>query len=289
MTPRPVKETPLVVFVALLAAIGCSSAGGASTRRFEKPKGPHVRVLTFNVNYAMPAPDQTLAAIREARADIVCLQEATPAWERFLRPRLRRTYSHIRFRHLAGAGGRAVFSRWPVTETAWVRPKKVWHRGWFLNIQTPIGPLQVLSVHLKPPSAPGGMRSLKSFVAAQHGHLEEIKELFPHLKPSLPTLILGDFNEHDGGFTLQWLQRKGFTDALREFDHKTPTWHWPTRVVPLAARLDHILYSRGLHALEARVIQKGGSDHFPLLGVFERKPQEPKDPQAAKARDPVNR
>lgn len=37
----------------------------------------------------------------------------------------------------------------------------------------------------------------------------------------------------------------------------------------LSARFDHILYSEHLHCLEARVLEEGSSDHFPIIAVFE--------------------
>lgn len=259
---------------AWLALVFWAGGGLAATRPVEKPKGAHVRILTFNINYAMPAPDETLAAIREAKADIVLLQEVNTAWERYLRPRLRRTYRHVQFRITGRAGGAAVLSTGGVKEIAWVRPEAGWFPAWVLRVETAIGPVQILSVHLRPPANDRGRYTIASFLAAGAIHLKEIQELSRQLKLKLPTIIVGDFNENDGGAALTWLHRQGYVNALPEFDLKTPTWHWPTETLTLYGRLDHILYSRPLHALEARVIRKGGSDHYPVLAVLEaRRPK----------------
>lgn len=259
----------------MLLALALASTGCTATRPFEKPAGPHIRVLTYNVNFGGPAPRSTLGAIREARADIICLQESTPVWEQILRPALARDYPHVRFRHAGAAGGQGIFSRWPVTEVAFVRPKAGWFPGWIVKVATPIGPVQFLSVHLRPPADDRGRFGLRPYFTTKKIRLQEVQELSTHLKPGIPTVILGDFNENDGGPPLRWLQQQGYTDALREFDHKTHTWRWPTSTITLRGRLDHILYSKRLHALEARVIQKGGSDHFPLLAVLELKREKP--------------
>ena len=259
----------------LLAALAGGAAGCAGTRPFEKPQGPHIRVLTYNVNYGGPAPRSGLEAIQEAKADIICLQETTPDWERVLRPGLAEDHPHVLFRHRGAAGGQGVFSRWPLAETAFVRPEAGWFHAWILEAKTPIGPVQILSVHLRPPASDKGRFTASAYFATKQVRLQEVRDLHARLKPGVPTLLLGDFNENDGGPPLKWLQQKGYTDALREFDRRTATWRWPTRYLTLRARLDHILYSRDLHALEARVIQKGGSDHFPLLGVFERRRSHP--------------
>lgn len=256
--------------VRVLVLSACA-AGCARTRPFQTPTGPQVRVLTCNVNWGGPKRERTLDAIRRAGADVVCLQETSPAWERFLRPRLAARYPHARFRHHGLAGGHAVFSRWPVAELDAMRPPGGFFPGWLLEAHTPIGPVQVLCVHLRPPCDERGRFGIRPYYWTKKVRLKEIQELFARLRPGLPTLILGDFNEKDNGPTLRWLGEQGFTDALREFDRSTPTWRWRYGLITLRGRLDHILCSRELRALEARVLRQGGSDHYPLLAVFERR------------------
>ncbi|MBL7223591.1 MAG: endonuclease/exonuclease/phosphatase family protein [Candidatus Brocadiae bacterium] len=254
---------------ALLLAL--AAAGCARTREFEQPTGPHIRVLTYNVNWGMPQRAQTLAAIREARADVVCLQETTREWERILRQELSPSYAHTHFVHGGGAGGQAILSRWPVEVLRAVRPTGAFFHGWFVELQTPLGPVQVLGVHLRPPVDDQGRFGVSAYFATKDVRLKEVQALHAHLRPDTPTLILGDFNEKDNGPALKWLRKQGFTDALREFDRKTRTWQWHTSTITLRGRLDHILYSEQLHALEARVIPKGGSDHFPVLAILEKR------------------
>ena len=265
----------LVAASLFLAAVAC-----AGTRPFERPTGKHVRVLTFNVNYGRPEPGRSLAGIRAAKADVVCLQETNRGWERFLRPALRATYPHVRFRHVAAAGGQAVFSKWPVAELAHVRPRGAWFHGWFLKVDSPVGPLQILSVHLRPPADDRGRYGVAGILTTPPLRLAEIKALCKHLKPGLATVVLGDFNDGDAGLPLKWLGEQGYVNALREFDLTTPTWRWEIGRLPLAGRLDHIVHSPQLHALEARVIRTSGSDHFPLLAVLERKRPAAERPEA---------
>jgi endonuclease/exonuclease/phosphatase (EEP) superfamily protein YafD len=263
-------------------------AGCARTRPFETPRGPHLRVLTYNVNWGCPAPRSALEAILEARADVICLQETTPTWESFLRPALLATHPHSRIHHDGAAGGQIVFSRWPVAEVGAARPAGAYFAGWFLRLDTPIGQVQTLSVHLRPPVDDQGRFGVGPYFSTKTIRLKELQELCAHLEPDVPTLILGDFNEKDGGPALTWLRAQGFTDALREFDRRSPTWRWQTSTVTLRARLDHVFHSGHLYALEARVIPKGGSDHFPLLAVLEAR--RAKRPDEADGTDrPANR
>ena len=269
---RPMRPHAL-----LLAAVAGLAAGCARTRPFEKPTGPHVRVLTYNVNWGGPGAAASGEAVRAAEADVVCLQETTPSWEPALRRALAASHPHVLSRHAGGAGGQAVFSKWPVAETAWHRPPGAFFHGWFLRAETPLGPLQLLAVHLRPPCDDEGRFGVGPYFATKKLRLREMQALAGRLEAGAPTLVLGDFKEQDRGPALKWLVRRGYTDALREFDRGTKTWRWQTSTLTLRARLDHIFYSKALHALEARVIPKGGSDHFPLLGVFERATPGPRE------------
>ncbi|HEX5221045.1 MAG TPA: endonuclease/exonuclease/phosphatase family protein, partial [Verrucomicrobiae bacterium] len=67
---------------ALLLVLLC---GCSTTRVAPTPTGPHLRVLTYNVNWGGARPDLAIEAIRSSDADIVCLQETTPQWEQYLR------------------------------------------------------------------------------------------------------------------------------------------------------------------------------------------------------------
>jgi endonuclease/exonuclease/phosphatase (EEP) superfamily protein YafD len=253
----------------LLLVLGLLAAGCWGVRRPEAPNGPHFSVLTYNVHYSGSGRQLTLDAIRKSAADIVCLQETTPAWEQFLRPALQPVYPHMRYKHFGGGGGLAILSKWPVDELEYVPSSASWFPGWLLKVVTPVGPVQFLAVHLRPALHEDGSFGLGPFLASKAVRREEIESLYGHLKPGLPTIMLGDSNEGNAGRAVRWLQGKGLTDALREFDRGTTTWRMRYGPLRLAFRLDHIFYSKELHCLEARVLREGGSDHFPVLATFQ--------------------
>jgi endonuclease/exonuclease/phosphatase family metal-dependent hydrolase len=262
-----------------VVAVGCLVVSGClPLRKPEEPSGPHFSALTYNVNWGAPGPDLAAKAIEQADADVVGLQETTPAWERLLRPRLGAAYPHMRFRHDAGAGGMAVLSRWPIQDVAFVRSKAGWFPGWIVRVETPVGPVQFLNVHLRPPVSERGSVGPGPYVSTKAVRKREIRELHARLESELPTIVLGDFNEDDSGSAVAWLKAQGMKDALREFDRRTNTWQWRTRYVTLRDRLDHIFYSSHLRCLSARVIKEGASDHFPLMALFESAPREQDDP-----------
>jgi endonuclease/exonuclease/phosphatase (EEP) superfamily protein YafD len=218
----------------------------------------------------MPRPDLAVEALRKEDVNVICLQETTPEWEQVLRPALRDRYGHILFRHSPGAGGMAVFSKRPVKETAWVPSPYGWFPGWVLVTDTPLGTLQLLCVHLHPPVDNEGRFTIGSYLSTGHIRQDELGASFSRLDPAPPTLVLGDLNEGDGGEAVDWLKKRGFTDALPEFDRHGNTWEWTTSAgVRVAKRLDHILYSKHLRCLRAETRREGRSDHFPVVGVFE--------------------
>src|SRR5688500_11470235 len=114
-------------------------------------EGPSLRVMTYNVNFGGAGMELAVAAIAEADADLVCLQETTPAWERVLKRALAQTYPHMQFRHSAGAGGQAFLSKFELEDDAYVRETPGWFPGWIVKTKTPIGIVQLVNVHLRPP------------------------------------------------------------------------------------------------------------------------------------------
>ena len=251
-----------------IVGVACVLAGCSHARRHDSVVDPHLKVLTYNVNYGMPGTELALKAIRAADADLVCLQETTPAWERFLRPRLEPEYPHIRFRHSAGAGGLAFFSKTRFKELSYMPSKAGWFPAWVVEVDTPIGLVQVLSVHLRPPVSDRGSVGVGPYISTRKVRLDETKEFYNHLDPGRPILIVGDFNEGDYGPAVNWLEERGLRDALRQHHRYGNTWEWKTSAITLRWKLDHILHSPDLRCLDAYVIEEGASDHLPVVAVF---------------------
>lgn len=255
----------LVAMAATLALPGCL----APLRQPRAARGPALRVLTFNVNWGFPAPHEALAVIRESDADVVVLQESTPRWERYLDQKLHDLYPHARHRHSSGAGGQSVFSKRPVVERSWRTPAQGWFPIWILDVETPLGAVQLVSVHLKPPLKEGGRVGVSAYLGVGAVHRSEIEEVTAQLDPERPTIYAGDFNEGDTGDALKWLTAQGFVDALPLFDRSSDTWRWRTKWLTLGDRYDHIVYSRHFECVNAYVIERGRSDHLAVLAELE--------------------
>jgi endonuclease/exonuclease/phosphatase family metal-dependent hydrolase len=254
------------VVATLLVGFLC---GCQSTRQAEVPAGASFRLLSYNVNWGAPRPELAAEIIRHSKADIVCLQETTPAWEQFLRQTLDREYPFCEFRESKGrmGGGLAFLSKVPAREIAYVPSETGWFDGWVMAFETKLGPVQVLNVHLRPPVSDNGSWA-SGYLSTGDDRVREMERFYARRQPNTPLLIAGDFNDGEGSPVLRWLEKRGMINALPQFDSRTPTWHWRTSVVTLKRRMDHIVYSPELRCCSARVTQAGGSDHFPVEAEF---------------------
>ena len=99
--------------------------------------------MTWNVDWGAPKPELVPRTVLEEGPDIVCLQETTPEWERFLRPRLSHRYPHIEFRHSPGAGGQAFLSMFPFRELSYDPSPVGWFPAWSSEISVLAGGLLI--------------------------------------------------------------------------------------------------------------------------------------------------
>src|SRR5690349_9185626 len=142
----------------LLAIVLAAGSGCRATKTAQTPVGPHLRVLTYNVNWGGARPELAAEAILASKADIVCLQETTPQWEHYFRTALARDYPVAEFRDSKNrmGGGLGFLSRHPAEQVAYVPSDTGWFDGWVMKFRTPIGPVQVINVHLRPPVSDRG-------------------------------------------------------------------------------------------------------------------------------------
>ncbi|HUX00759.1 MAG TPA: endonuclease/exonuclease/phosphatase family protein [Phycisphaerae bacterium] len=267
-SPGGVMLTITGLCAALAGCLCLLACSGPARRPRKAPEGvPALAVMTFNVNFGLAGDSGTLAAVRGAGADAVFLQETTPLWESAIRRELSDAYPYMEFRHCRGAGGMAVLSRRPFQVRDYVPSPSGWFPAMRVVLQSPLGPVQALQVHLHPPVSERGSVA-SGYLTTGPVRKREIEAFLERLEPGMPTLVLGDFNENYDGQAAGVLYERGIQSVLREYEPSARTWRWRTGVGTLRKTLDHIFYGPGLEPLEARVIDRGASDHLPVLAVF---------------------
>jgi endonuclease/exonuclease/phosphatase family metal-dependent hydrolase len=266
MPPRHPFALELLAAVAAVTGVGCTPLPPPAPARAAAGTAA-VTVMSYNVNFGIPGDAETVEAIAGGGADVVFLQETTPEWEERLRERLAAAYPHMAFHHSAGAGGLAVLSRYPFRSGRILPSPKGWFPAWTVVVSTPIGPLQALNVHLRPPVSDSGSW-VSGYFTTRPVRQAEIRTYLPALDPSLPTVVLGDFNEGRSGRAVSEVRRRGMTEALGS--RPPTTWRWPTPVGTLRLHLDHILHDQRLRVLGASVLRKGRSDHLPVIATLAR-------------------
>jgi len=254
----------------LFAAIACVDPP-EMTPRAPTPGVPHVTVTSFNVNLKQYTDPTTVEAVGATEADVVCLQEVNTGWREVLRSRWHETYPFMAFEGEA-SGGLAVLSKYPFRDLGVRSGFDGWHPAWHVVVDGPIGPLQILQVHLRPPyDRSAGVTSL---LDVDQAHLKEIDGFSAECDGALPTIVLGDFNESVDGPAIRYLEDRGFVNALPAFRPGQETWRYERGLYgQTVGTLDHVLYDAArLTPLNAYVKYVGRSDHLPVTLLVEAIP-----------------
>jgi len=242
--------------------------------------------MSYNVNFGFlyeaqesEGANSVANAIRKNSCDVVFLQETNENYEQFFSDKLSDIYPYQLFRHSQNwcAGGMGLLSKLPFQELHWIPAKSQWFHGWIVEVETPLGTIQFLNTHLRPPIQAGNsmIPSPFAFYSSKDERKDDLQTWFPYLDIQKKIIILGDFNEsHRGlfyGKAIGWLEspEMGFRDAIDEWDSSI-TWEWPLPMnMKLSANFDHIFYRKSeLHCLSASVKREGASDHFPVVAEF---------------------
>jgi endonuclease/exonuclease/phosphatase family metal-dependent hydrolase len=284
---RPLKFTLLCSAVGLFAA-GCGQP--PLEPRDPTPGVPHFSVATYNVLAEIHYDQPTVETIGATHADIICLQEVTNEWEAVIRARYSAEYPNMLF-YPEGSGGIAVLSKLRLIDREFHTAPNGWHPAWSVLAETPAGWLDLLVVHLRSLySGTGGV--VEDYLNWGSDHIIEIKPLLASVPAQVtmtppPRMIVGDFNEESNGDGVHYLESFGFTNVLPLFRPGQFTWRSPSLGNQFTEELDHILYDDAVLPLNAYALNRGNSDHIPVVAQFEASRAWPDfEPPAPKAPAP---
>jgi len=260
-------------FVACFLLLSACAKSGAAVEPAGTPAAGQLRVVSYNVNFGLAGDVDGVRAIEPLEADVVFLQETNAQWEQRFVDAFQRRYPHHRFADPDDlpAGGMGVLSRFPIASIDKLPTHGGMFFAWRVVLETTLGRIQVLNVHLHPPISDGGSWVVGYF-STREDRLREIEHHLEKIDRSLPTLIVGDFNEEGDGLALKRLGQLGYHDAIAQHAGSQRTWEWPLSSgggMKLEFQLDHIMYDERFVAVQAHVHEAGRSDHKPIWADFE--------------------
>lgn len=204
-------------------------------------------------------------------ADVLALQETNAVWKSSLEASTAPTLSHCRFHHPVKflPEGLGVCSRFPIIEDELIPSAVGWFPAQRVVIEAPMGKVEILNVHLKPAVA-NQLDWWAVHRASRPERLREMEHLLMRVAPSMPTIIVGDFNDVVEGDVFTMLSARSYANVFSQLPTEATSWTWAGAQPPLAALLDHIAYERGpLRLTSAKVVAGGRSDHQPILATFD--------------------
>jgi endonuclease/exonuclease/phosphatase (EEP) superfamily protein YafD len=246
-----------------IAAIAIAACG-----RSAAPRGSaSLRVLTYNVWVGNPDLAGTAALIAKIDADVVVMQETTPAFADEMRRRLGDRYPYMDF-HVGPLGnGPGVMARTAPTAAHYV-PSKVGMNGLWVGTFVMGGrAVQIVDVHLHPtlPASTNPVEVASAYQRAETVRLAQLDELRAAVDPAVPAVLIGDFNAVMGSLAMARLREMGWSDGLAGTDAATaPTY----QLRGLGFHIDHVLVPAGVTCSAPKIERAGTSDHFPVEAVL---------------------
>ncbi|MBL0870287.1 MAG: endonuclease/exonuclease/phosphatase family protein [Phycisphaerales bacterium] len=240
------------------------------------PQQPTLTLVVANVNLGNPDLSKLISLINAENADVVILQEITPAHIASLRSALSVTHPHRSEALRSDAFGQAIYSRIPFQSEPQLFPQGTLLRDSRLGgvvglhdpqIRTTISfdglPVVIQNLHLVPPGDPSMLREQR----VQFAWLRDwLRSMATSPNPSA-VILAGDFNSTPSSPQHAVLRAAGLIESHAQAGQGTGHT-WPD-IAPLSnlpgIRIDHVYSTSELRAVEARVGPSIGSDHRPQV------------------------
>ncbi|MGP3990339.1 endonuclease/exonuclease/phosphatase family protein [Streptomyces sp. 3N207] len=212
-------------------------------------------VVTHNVNAGNPDPRGTAKVLVDSGADVIALEEVSPAKAGSYQAALDKTH---RYHKLTGTVG--LWSKYPLKDIRTVDIKMGWPRAMRATVQTPKGEVAVYAAHL--PSVRVQFRS--GFTAGQRdGSADALGEAIAN-DPAGQVLLLGDLNG-----TMNDRALAPITSQMRSAQGAAGDgfgFTWPSSF-PMA-RIDQIMV-KGADPVSAWTLPATDSDHLPIAAKID--------------------
>lgn len=205
------------------------------------------RVYQKNLYFRLSDPDAIIHDILKSEADIVLLQEVSTQ-NLVVLEQLREVYPSQGYCAFNRVGGTAVLSRWPMVGAGPICPERGGMAA--LRLQSPIGPVWAVALHLHWPWP--------------YGQASHVRSLLPELEQlEGPVIVGGDFNMVPWGNSVQQIAEATGTEIVG-----------PTQTTLMYKRgwmmlpIDHILLPKEWIGT-SYTLSEFGSDHKGVIAHAE--------------------
>jgi len=258
----------------LLVLAGCSSRKvdclqkvDSRGQELERLDPELLRVLTYNVYVGNTDLPMTARSLLRLRPDVAALQEVTPEQFHALQQQLGSVLPYHFFPPSSQENVVALFSRLPLRNLRY-EPSNHGLNGFaFAEIEFLDHPVQLAAVHLDPIRAWTLTYKLTlpwQILHQGNVHRHELDQVLEHLRPGVPSVILGDFNSYASSAGPEYLRSRGFVDSARSVCKRADavvTHHFSVLGRSFGRRIDFIFHGAELRTVESRVIPGDPSDH----------------------------
>ncbi len=240
-------------------------------------KGEPITILSFNTWGYSESPETAQAIVASGTPDIVVLQELSGALAAVIDRDLAGIYP---YRLMEPANRKGILSRYPLTDANGSLPPDV---RWFTQAaEVDLGGrrLTVYNVHLYATTVLSDLATGRSVADGLAGGAAAREEQAAALIRDIaaragPVVVAGDLNATDQS-TVYAMLTEHLDDAHRRagsgFGHTFPAYRGSFHglsILPRTVRIDMILYSPDLQAVESRVVpEHGESDHNPVWATL---------------------
>lgn len=225
-------------------------------------------LMSYNVFFKNTYPAQALSLIRQQQADVLLVQELTPAWHQRLVNTFGKQYPYRAVKPLVGTHGLGIYSKYPLKAIRYLNTSANRPISQTVTLIRNNKSIQLTNIHLASPSR-AVEQPERFFEHMETNAALRVKQWsklmnFLRVHKANPQLIIGDANTLPYEPVYQNL-RKSFVD-LHSTSGTFFGWTFPnTARIPFPfLRLDYAFARGELEATKMEVIEGGSSDHLPI-------------------------
>ncbi|WP_196886389.1 endonuclease/exonuclease/phosphatase family protein [Aureivirga sp. CE67] len=239
----------------------------------EVKQNKEVTILTYNLFFKNKYKQNILNEIISTKPDILLVQELTYQWNNELQKKLSKIYKYKKISQRKGTHGFGVFSKYPITETKYLKNINKLPFCQINKIKVGKEELIVSNIHLASPAK--AIENPKDFYDLYEKiynlREKEWAKINLYLNKNFSNkniLLCGDFNTMKVEPLYNHI-RQDWSDLFHEkgegFSYTFPN---SSKIPFPIITLDYIMYKGKIQPIKAEVLKQSSSDHFAVFGTI---------------------